>query len=612
MEYGLIPTEAALSFLLILILVYSKKEQFKNTRTKTYKNFLLLTLLHGVVVFISIVAVKYFGENILTKLLWRLAAITMIDAWGVYYLYGIITLNDIQEQNLMKMMFLRCETIVILIILAFSTFGLLLPINIPVIDFVDPNNIYYFSKGAALLMFLGTLGANLLYSIGFIKNRNKVSRDFKFSNILSLVVSLICCGIQYYIPEFDWVPLAYTVIAYITYFMVENPDIMLLKETKKLQQEIDGKGKSKTEFLANLNEEINVPINKMLELCEDMSKSEEFNIEEVKKDLALLTNEGKSVLETMNNILDASQIKSNKTFVDNRRYTVKKLIRDIINFTQEKLEGKNVKLVMNVNTSLSSKLYGDEEKIYQSITNIISAACANTKVGRITISVSSTRVENTETVTFKITDTGEGIKEVDQPKVFDEDSGGFHGHVVAKKYVDMMGGKIWFESRYKMGTKFYVQYSQKIADSSPIGDLSDINKEVAINSTNVDYSKYKILLVDDSISNTKLTKKLLKEKNFAVEVITNGEECVKKIKAEEQIDAIFMDIMMPDMDGVETLKVLKDLEGYTLPPIVALTANALSGMKETYLSEGFDDYISKPIDQKELDKVIKKLFNKQT
>lgn len=608
MEYGLLPTEAALSFLIIMTLVYFKKHHFKNPRTYMFKTFLVLTLVHGAIVFTSIVLIKYIGKNILTLALWRFAAATMVDAWGMYYLYGIVVVNDVKEKNPIKMMLSTWETKITMFILLTTSLVLFLPISIPVIDFIDPNKIYYFSKGAALLMAFGTLGCNILYSIGFIKNGKKLTKEFKFANILSLTVSLITCFLQYFIPETNWVPLCYTLVAYITYFMVENPDLVIMNETLKLQEEIDGTGKKKTEFLANLNEEINMPIDKMIEYCEEI-ENQEFNQDKVKETLVLLTGQGKNVLETMNNILDASRIKTNKTFVDDRRYEVRELLRNIINYTQEKIEKKEIKLIINVNTNLSSKLYGDYEKIYQVITNVISQACANTNFGRITISMDGTRKENIETITFKIIDTGEGIPEDKIDKVFDETAEEFSGITIAKKYLDLMGGKISFETKYKMGTKFYIKYSQKIADITPLGDLSDINKEVQINTKN-EYSNYKALLVDDSPGNTKLTKKLLESKKINVEVISSGEECVRKIKSEEKIDIIFMDIMMPEMDGVETLKVLKDLEGYTLPPIIALTANALSGMKETYLSEGFDEYISKPIEQKEIDRILNKYFNK--
>lgn len=608
MEYGLLPTEAALSFLMIMTLVYYKKHHFKNARTYMFKSFLVLTLIHGAIVFASIMLIKYLGKNIFTLVLWRIAAITMVDAWGTYYLYTITVVKDIKETNPIKIVLSTWDTKVATLILLLTTIGLALPINIPVIDFIDPNNIYYFSKGAAILMTIGTLGANFLYIIGFIQNRKKLTKEFKFANMLSLTISLIICSLQYFIPSTNWIPLCYTMVAYIMYFMVENPDLVIINETLKLQDEVNGSGKKKTEFLANLNDEINIPINKMLEYCDEIEQ-DEYNKEQVKETLLLISNEGKNILETMNNILDASRIKTNKTYIDDRRYEVKKLLKNIINFTQEKIDNKKVKLIVNVNTNLSSKLYGDYEKIYQTITNIISHACQNTKFGRITISMEGTRKDNIETITFKIVDTGDGIPTEKIEKVFDESSEEFSGLNIAKKYIDMMNGEIWFETKYKMGTKFYIKYSQKIADINPIGDLSDINKEVQINMKN-DYTGYKALLVDDSPGNTKLTKKLLESKNLSVEVISSGEECVRKIKAEEKIDIIFMDIMMPEMDGVETLKVLKDLEGYTLPPIIALTANALSGMKETYLSEGFDEYISKPIEQKEIDRILNKYFSK--
>lgn len=604
MEYGLLPTEAALSFLIIMTLVYFKKHQFKNARTYMFKSFLVLTLLHGITVFASIVLIKYIGKNIFSMIVWRFAAITMVDAWGMYYLYGITVTKNVQETEPLKIVLSTWETKVAIIILIVTSIFLSLPIDIPAIDFIDPNNIYYFSKEAALLMTFGTLGANFLYSFGAIKNWKKLPSEFKFANLLSLSVSLINCLIQYYLPQTNWVPLCYTLVAYITYFMVENPDLVIMKETLKLQEEIDGTGKKKTEFLANLNEEINIPVNKMIEYCEQISEAD-FDIENIKESLTLISTEGKNILETMNNILDSSRIDTHKTYVDERRYEVKELLKNIINFAQDKIDKKNIKLIVNINTNLSSKLYGDYEKIYQIITNVISTACSNTKFGRITISMEGTRRDNVETITFKIIDTGDGIPEEKREKVFNESLEEYSGIVIAKKYLDLLGGKIWFETRYKMGTKFYIKYNQQIADITPIGDLSDINKEVIIN-TNNDYSKYKALLVDDSKANTRLTKKILENKKLNVEIISSGEECVRKIKSEEKIDIIFMDIMMPEMDGVETLKVLRDLEGYQLPPIVALTANALSGMKEEYLKEGFDEYISKPVEQKEIERILNK------
>ena len=168
-----------------------------------------------------------------------------------------------------------------------------------------------------------------------------------------------------------------------------------------------------------------------------------------------------------------------------------------------------------------------------------------------------------------------------------------------------MGGKVWFESLYLMGNKYFVQFNQKIADQSPIGEIKEFSIEEKSNEEK-DYSNKKILIVDDDIKNAKLTKKIISKYNFEVEIVNSGVECINKIKEEEQYNIVFMDIMMPEMDGVEILKALKELEGYVLPPMVALTANAISGMKELYLSEGFDDYISKPIRKNELEIIFSK------
>ena len=171
-----------------------------------------------------------------------------------------------------------------------------------------------------------------------------------------------------------------------------------------------------------------------------------------------------------------------------------------------------------------------------------------------------------------------------------------------------MGGKIWFETQYRVGTTFYIEVEQKIVDATPLG--SAVVSSTTETPEKLDCSQFRVLIVDNNLLNIKVAKRLLENYKFNVESVTSGKECVDKIKEEEKYDAIFMDHMMPEMDGIETLHVLKKLDGYTLPPIIALTANAIAGMKEMYLNEGFDDYLAKPINTHELDRVVNRFFKK--
>lgn len=610
MEYGLLPTEAALSFLAILMLVYYRKNQTETAKSRVYKRYLIACFLYAAMLFIAMLIKKYIGVGIVTTVIWRTTIAMMIIAWSNYFLYGYVTVFGFKDTNLRKITAYSFETMMLAILKGVGVIIMLLPFQWEFTDYAVLYDSTFHTKESSFVLLIITLVVSVAYILRMKAYDDKISKEYKFANGLSMIFSVLVWVIHLFVFDISYLPLTFTLVAYIMYFLVENPDIILLNEIQQIENE-----KQKTEgtnkgFLTNLNVETTNKVNKMIQICNEVNGSQTYDFVNSKNKIKEINDLGAEVLETLNGVFEASQIKTVQTNVDDRRYDIKELIKNITNLAQEKLSGKQVKLIINVDKNISSKFYGDYEKIYSSISNVVTMAAMNTRLGRVTISLSSTKANNAETLLFKIIDTGEGLKPEEQEKVFDENADTYQGMTVAKKQIELMGGKIWFESRYKLGTKFYIQLNQKIADATILGDLADLNQEVNIDISNVDRSKYKILIVDDCVSNTRLTKKLLTDRGFQVEVIDSGQECIKRVKAEEKIDGIFMDIMMSEMTGMETLEVLKQLEGYTLPPIIALTANALAGMREKYLSAGFDEYIAKPVDIKELDKVLNKYFNK--
>lgn len=610
MEYGLLPTETALSFLAILMLVYYRKNQTETAKSRVYKRYLIACFLYAAILFIAMMIKKYIGVGIVTTVIWRTTIAMMIIAWSNYFLYGYVTVFGFKDTNLRKITAYSFETMMLAILKGVGVIIMLLPFQWEFTDYAVLYDSTFHTKESSFVLLIITLVVSVAYILRMKAYDDKISKEYKFANGLSMIFSVLVWVIHLFVFDISYLPLTFTLVAYIMYFLVENPDIILLNEIQQIENE-----KQKTEgtskgFLTNLNVETTNKVNKMIQICNEVNTSQTYDFVNSKTRIKEINELGTEVLETLNGVFEASQIKTVQTNVDDRRYDIKELIKNITNLAQEKLSGKQVKLIINVDKNISSKFYGDYEKIYSSISNVVTMAAMNTRLGRVTISLSSTKANNAETLLFKIIDTGEGLKPEEQEKVFDENADTYQGMTVAKKQIELMGGKIWFESRYKLGTKFYIQLNQKIADATILGDLADLNQEVNIDISNIDRSKYKILIVDDCVSNTRLTKKLLTDRGFQVEVIDSGQECIKKVKAEEKIDGIFMDIMMSEMTGMETLEVLKQLEGYTLPPIIALTANALAGMREKYLSAGFDEYIAKPVDIKELDKVLNKYFNK--
>lgn len=267
--------------------------------------------------------------------------------------------------------------------------------------------------------------------------------------------------------------------------------------------------------------------------------------------------------------------------------------------------------------TIPTVLYGDHTRIKQIILNLLTNAVKYTKEGYINFKVDSVIKEDVCRLIISVEDSGIGIKEENINKLFSKFErfdleknitieGTGLGLAITKKLVDLMNGKIVVQSTYGEGSRFTVAIDQKIV-KTPTITIKDQNEQKEVKA--FDVSGKRILVVDDNKLNLKVATRLLKEYNVEIETIDSGFECIEKIKAGQTYDLILMDDMMPKMTGTETIAKLKQIEGYNIPTI-ALTANAISGMKEKYMKAGFDGYLSKPIDKLELNRIINDFLNK--
>jgi CheY-like chemotaxis protein len=321
---------------------------------------------------------------------------------------------------------------------------------------------------------------------------------------------------------------------------------------------------------------------------------------------------GNNLLDIVNNVLDISKLESGKISISENTYNMNKLIDEVISNAKTKLGEKNIKFILKVSPTLCKSYKGDVIKIYQILTNVISNSIKYTNVGRITFEVTNTKISSGDKILFKITDTGEGISEEEQSKILNkiedkEEENTGYGLAIARKYTELLNGKIWFKSEFKVGTTFYIEIPQVIVNSELIEETSKI---IDVDKKQISYNGLTALLVDDNKLNAQVVKRVLERYGFTVATAISGQECIYKIKKEEHFDIIFMDQVMEEMSGIETMKALKSLTEYKIPPIVSLTANALSGIKELYLEEGFDAYLPKPINTLALEEVLKKVINK--
>jgi CheY-like chemotaxis protein len=252
--------------------------------------------------------------------------------------------------------------------------------------------------------------------------------------------------------------------------------------------------------------------------------------------------------------------------------------------------------------------------------NILTNSVKYTEVGKIKLTIKGKIEGDIQNLSIKISDTGYGIKKEDFDKMFtkfnrlDEATdnaieGTGLGLVITKKYVDSMGGKIWFESEYGAGTIFYIDLPQKIVDKTPLSQAVDSseNKKIEV----CDCTSSRVLIVDDNALNIKVTKKILEKYNIEVDTVKTGKDCIYKIKSGQKYDLILLDDVLPDIGGMEVVHVVKNIQGFYIPPVIAYTANVMNGIKEEYLKVGFDDYMPKPLDIHQFDSIIKRYCQKQ-
>lgn len=374
---------------------------------------------------------------------------------------------------------------------------------------------------------------------------------------------------------------------------------------------------AKGKFLAKMSHEIRTPINAVLGMDEMiLRESRELAIREYALDIQ---SAGKSLLSIINDILDISKIESGKMEIIPVEYDFSSMIHDTVNMISIKAKGKTLELVTEVDENLPSRLIGDDIRIRQILINLLNNAVKYTEKGSVTLAVSGQTNGEEITLHFEVRDTGIGIKKEDLPKLYEQFTrieearnrnieGSGLGMSITVQLLGLMGSHIDVSSVYGEGSCFYFDLKQGVKDKTPIGNLSERIKEQEQEyqfKTGVMAPEADILVVDDNAVNRKVVRNLLKGTLIRIDEADSGEQCLEKV-VNKKYDMIFLDHMMPGLDGIETLHAMKTLEGNMNNgvPVIALTANAVTGAKEMYLSEGFDAFLSKPIMYTKLEKMI--------
>ena len=382
-----------------------------------------------------------------------------------------------------------------------------------------------------------------------------------------------------------------------------------MEEDEKVD-ELTKANRAKDSFLANMSHEIRTPINAVLGMDEMILR--ESKDETITGYAASIKNAGQALLSLINDILDLSKIQAGKVELIEGRYELASIINDTYNLLHQRADAKDIELIIENDPSIPSELCGDETRIRQVLTNILTNAIKYTEEGSVRIAFGWNPIDDERmTLIMSVEDTGIGIKEEDIQKLFDSFArfdgtrnrsieGSGLGLSITKSLVDLMDGTIDVKSSYGHGSTFTVGIPQKILNSAPMGDFAE-----SIRNSTYHVEEYhesfvapdaRILVVDDIKVNIEVIIGLLKQTKVQVDTAQSGGACIEAVM-HKKYDIILMDHMMPEMDGVETLWMLKKTQDNLSKDaaVIALTANAVVGAKEQYLEWGFTDYLSKPV-----------------
>ena len=620
--------------LINIIIITSKffaSRRVNNDETKLY-GYLLIAMLFesisGIILFITMQSEQQI-INIFNGIY-----LSTMTIWALFFSLYMIRISepDDKRYSIIKKIFsiLSLITVVCTIIL---------PRNISISD----KNEFYATGPAILSVYMFSGVCLLIVGYYLIKNIKKIT-DKRYIPVFVLLFSgFILMTVQSILPELFLFTPVESYIIFIMYFTIENPDVKMLRQVELAKDQAERANRAKSDFLSSMSHEIRTPLNAIVGFSEDIQSRKDTADPDIVEDADYIMEASKTLLEIVGNILDINKIESNKMEIVEVTYNFKEEIENLAKIDATRIGEKNINFKINLAPDIPYELIGDKTHIKEIVNNLLTNAIKYTEQGEIELNVKCINKDKISNLIISVRDTGRGIKAENINKLFTKferldieknstTEGTGLGLAITKALVDMMGGKINVQSQFGQGSLFVVQIPQKISKMADPNQTVEINitspqsiinepkqEESAVktesvqqstqpNKSTITYPNKKILIVDDNKLNIKVARKALDGYNFEIDECYDGQECLDKVVNGNEYDLILMDIMMPNMSGETAIAKLKEKPNFNIPTI-ALTADAVAGAREKYLSEGFIDYIAKPFKKEQIKEKLDLVFN---